>query len=875
MAHSLSPSFRGILLAGFVLASPCLVAQTPGQSASPRFDPVPLSRYTDSTWPLGIDLGPSTGISFGDYDADGWVDLFAFSSGHLWRNLEGTGWELAADLDSILPWAAVRYGSSFGDYNADGLPDIATEPRVGGGDDCLHILRNLGGGPFFEDIATNPALLDYQPCGAMSETICWADVDGDLDLDLFLPTYPDHGSIDNQFLHNRGPTGPGGQFRFTEESGQAGLKIPDGADRPEGCQFLDTDGDGDLELYSNGHLYRNLSTFDQPLFEFLKASSSGIRLRAITDEGALFLDHDLDGDYDLLVSYTSGRGVRLWESQGDGTFVAAPLDLIQDYQTGASYGLSAADWDMDGDIDFLALDTFRRNILIESGRPGFLLAETSIPWDDLRGAAPAWADWDKDGDPDLAVANGHFPSYLFQNDTYGASTPPQERRHLRIRPYRESLSVPRGLETEFGASVEVQLEGVHSVTTDDGFRRKRFTSSAAGYINQDEYVLGFALPADPEPGIAEIDVDFSLAVDFPSLPEQGYWRVDRFVNPALANINLASLEGSREVSVSRAGTVVINGCPLVPNPPPDPTLVTSTGGLVAPTQSVGLDDPVISPSSDQFAGIEIITSPSTHPLLVKEIILDGVPGQAVEYGDAGADANLVLWDVTDPARPEVADPGRMALPVHPRNHRGHFPSNFILQPGRTYRLIARVSAFRPSPIQGPVDHGSFSITGGLLFQDSSPHSGSGVVGASLDSSQVYLAVRVATDPPWTWVNLGAGSPGSTGEPLLSAMGAAMPGGTMVFSLSGALPDSPVHLLAGFGAACRDLGGMWLVPAMAFSAIPGLRTDSMGNLSANLTWPLNIRGPGRGTSLIFQALIQDSAGNSGFAASNAVATLTQD
>ena len=98
---------------------------------------------------------------------------------------------------------------------------------------------------------------------------------------------------------------------------------------------------------------------------------------------------------------------------------------------------------------------------------------------------------------------------------------------------------------------------------------------------------------------------------------------------------------------------------------------------------------------------------------------------------------------------------------------------------------------------------------------------------------------------------------------------------MVFSLSGALPNSTVHLMTGFGAACRDLGGVWLVPAMAFSAIPGLQADSVGNLSASLTWPLNIRGPGRGTSLIFQALIQDSAGNSGFAASNAVATLTQD
>ncbi|MFO0985387.1 MAG: VCBS repeat-containing protein, partial [Planctomycetota bacterium] len=107
---------------------------------------VPLELWQNADWPTGLPIGSTNGISWGDYDGDGWIDMFACQSANLWRNIGGTTWVKAADLDSILPNASYRYGSSFGDYNNDGLADIGTEPRNSGGDSCFHLLENLGGG---------------------------------------------------------------------------------------------------------------------------------------------------------------------------------------------------------------------------------------------------------------------------------------------------------------------------------------------------------------------------------------------------------------------------------------------------------------------------------------------------------------------------------------------------------------------------------------------------------------------------------------------------------------------------------------------------------------------------------------------------------
>ena len=212
---------------------------------------VPLELFTNAQYgpPHGVPLGEAIGISFGDYDGDGWIDLFVCESGNLWRNVDGQTWAFVTDVDSILPPTSTRYGSSFGDYDRDGLPDLAIEPRTDGGDSCFHLLRNLGGG-MFVDVAGDPQVVDFQPCGA-SETMCWGDVDGDGEMDLFLPFYL---PTDNRLLHNLGPTGPGGAHRFQEIGAAAGVKIPAGNARPEGAQLCDVDRDGDLDLYSNGAL---------------------------------------------------------------------------------------------------------------------------------------------------------------------------------------------------------------------------------------------------------------------------------------------------------------------------------------------------------------------------------------------------------------------------------------------------------------------------------------------------------------------------------------------------------------------------------------------------------------------------------------------
>src|SRR5262245_46594033 len=136
---------------------------------------VPLERIPDA--PV---LPRTAGVSFLDYDADGWIDLYVNRSGGLWHNQGGASFARAVDLSPLLPLTG-RYGAACGDFDGDGLPDIACEPRK----DCFCLLRNLDGAGHFLEIASDPGLvIDPPSCEMFAETFCWADVDEDGDLDL-------------------------------------------------------------------------------------------------------------------------------------------------------------------------------------------------------------------------------------------------------------------------------------------------------------------------------------------------------------------------------------------------------------------------------------------------------------------------------------------------------------------------------------------------------------------------------------------------------------------------------------------------------------------------------------------------------------------
>ncbi len=263
------------------------------------------------------------GCALADFDGDGWVDFVGARSGLLYRNQGGEDWELL----QVMPPNLKRYGCSAGDYDNDGLPDFATEPRENAGE-IMKLMRNEGG-LIFIDVGADPNIVDVPPSGD-TETNCWADVDFDGNLDLVVPAYPPwaFAGPGNFFLRNLGPTGPGGEYRFAEAGYSSGLDNPPGTERPEGAEFCDIDGDGDLDFFSNGTLYQNVSSLGAPRFSDV-SDNVGLGFRDVLDEGACIFDHDMDGDFDLAVLYCGGTRVRIHENRGDGSFELMPQGFIE------------------------------------------------------------------------------------------------------------------------------------------------------------------------------------------------------------------------------------------------------------------------------------------------------------------------------------------------------------------------------------------------------------------------------------------------------------------------------------------------------------------------------------------------------------------
>ncbi|MCC6407052.1 MAG: CRTAC1 family protein [Planctomycetes bacterium] len=706
-----------------LLAAP-LAPQAPAQAVD-----VPLSLWTSPNWPTGTVFGSNYGLAAGDYDADGWVDVFNSNTGELFRNLQGQDWQLVADLSPLL-MPGVRYGAAFGDFDGNGFPDLATEPRkILSGNGSLSLLENLGpNGGGFREIAAKPWRVDVQPYDCYTETNNWADVDGDGWIELFMPTYNAGSgfSTGNWLLKNLGPVTPSQKCAFQDVSDAAGIGNAPGADRPEGAQFVDSDSDGDLDLYCNESIYQNVSTLGVPRFALLKPAESGVLALGVLDEGAACADYDMDGDLDLLVEFTSAPWCTIYENRGDGTFLEE-TSVIDQNSLGVALGMSLEDWDLDGDMDWTTSGIFRRNRMVEDGARHYTIATTNLMAGWIGGALPSWMDWDRDGDLDCALGHYALQARMLRNDLYDAATPAIDRRYVRVRPLRPSTQVPLGLDNEFGATVEIEL-----VQGGDGHRRVKFTQSGSGYLNQNEYALNFGLPPTPQ------DLVFSVSVDFPVVSGRGIWRVDERVNPALGSIHLATLV-DREIQVLRDGRVRIDGVEHAPLAGVSLTLADAAGGLRQVAPGAPLLPPVAAPFADAWAVLGVSTVGASAPVVVRQLDLDGALDAPV--GCDGTAANVVVWDVTDPAHPKSQASHRLSLATDPRNHRSHFRTDLTLAPGREWLVAARVSAFRASPVLGDRSVGGLTVRGSALVQNTTACGATALVAAPLDPTQLYFSLR--------------------------------------------------------------------------------------------------------------------------------------
>ena len=423
---------------------------------------------------------------------------------------------------------------------------------------------------------------------------------------------------------------------------------------------------------------------------------------------------------------------------------------------------------------------------------------------------------------------------------------------------RDSDAVDGGLETEFGAVVSVDVIGLAA----DGRARVQPVAASAGYLNQGEYVLHFALPADPDPR-ADGDVHFALSVDFKGVAEQGFPRVDRHVNPVLGDIDLAELElaGDREIVVYRSGRVLLAGCDFAPALPAS-ALTTTTGGLMVPGATTPVPAPTLSPSTDWYVGIELMTDPLAAPQRVEELLVDGTFGAAIDCG--GTLLNFAAWDVSDPSTP-TAVKGSSNVGVTPaRNYRSSVAVDWTFEPGRIYRIVARVTKLRGTPVVAPVTNGAFATTGGLSFQDLSPCDGIAVAAAMVDPTFVYLAARFRAEPGGAWADLGHGFAASGTAPTLVCSGELRADTDVTIDLAGAPVSSTLLLVAGVSPLCLPFADGVLVPAVDVLLVG--TTDANGAAQHVESWPGDLPG---GQSFHVQMLVLDPAAPHHFAFSNAV------
>jgi len=264
----------------------CLILVGVSSNTAVAFADPPV--FEDATDTAGVAFtGAQFGASWGDYDGDGWVDLFANNhfqnSPNLYHN-NGDGTFIDVFTSSGIKgenWDP--HGPSWGDYDNDGDLDL----YITHGRGRTYFYVNQGNGSFVEQ-ADAAGVNDQNGRG---RTANWIDYDHDGDLDLFKGNEIRETGPDKLYRNN-------GNGTFSDVSDAAGLHDTAGT---WGNVWGDYDDDGDMDVVLTGgervRLYRNNS--DGTFTEVTSAANvTGWQSKCW---GGDFGDYDNDGDLDLYV----------------------------------------------------------------------------------------------------------------------------------------------------------------------------------------------------------------------------------------------------------------------------------------------------------------------------------------------------------------------------------------------------------------------------------------------------------------------------------------------------------------------------------------------------------------------------------------------
>ena len=407
------------------------------------------------------------GVAFVDFDNDGWLDIFVLNgtrldgapegaTNRLYRNnRDGTFTDVTASAGLLRTgWAS---GVTVGDFDNDGFDDIFVTYYG------HHVLYRNNGDGTFADVTEKAGL--RQDAVRYGAGCTWVDYDRDGHLDLCVATYLDttlerlpkpgqNADCTWKGLPvNCGPRGlptgyvqlyrNNGDGTFADVTGPSGLGLAKGA-YPMTTVAADFDNDGWPDIYvacdsTPSWLFRNQhdGTFRQEGLERgVALSEDGLEQAGM---GVAVGDYDLDGSLDIFKTHFADDTNVLYRNDGRGNYddmtVRAGIGVETRF---VGWGAGMADLDNDGLPDlflvtggvypgieanlpqypfatprvvFRNLGNGRFEELIEEAGPGVAASHTS------RGCA--FGDIDNDGDVDVVVWNMNEPPSLLRNDVTG------------------------------------------------------------------------------------------------------------------------------------------------------------------------------------------------------------------------------------------------------------------------------------------------------------------------------------------------------------------------------------------------------------------------------------------------------------------------
>ncbi len=336
---------------------------------------------------LPEDMG--TGAAWGDYDLDGDQDLFLVAAGgrmglpkSRWapsRLYENQGDGTFEPVEGFPDVRCLGMAAAWGDYDMDGYPDLVIT-----GYDTLLLFRNEGGTGSFQRDERFP-----QPEGYWSG-VAWGDYNRDRAVDLYVCHYVDYTPPE------------AGPRAVTRQFGKAVPYTLNPASFDPGANLL----------------FRNNrdGTFTEVAAEVGVANPTGRSL------GAIWNDFNADGRPDLYVANDVSDNV-FYRNEGGSFAEVGHAALVADYR--GAMGLTAGDWDRDGDEDLFIThwtaqeNALYENLLIDEGEKGpggkadklrFRDVADRLGLGQVALSAVGWGteavDFDHDGWLDLVVANG-------------------------------------------------------------------------------------------------------------------------------------------------------------------------------------------------------------------------------------------------------------------------------------------------------------------------------------------------------------------------------------------------------------------------------------------------------------------------------------